>query len=113
MHVMALSTKQHRFVDEYMVDQNATQAYKRAGYKARSEKSAKAGGGRLYGNPAVRAAIDARRKVLAEEVGLTAREMWRESGYIALSDITHDCRVISTRRGVPLATCELSNKRQP
>jgi phage terminase small subunit len=29
----ALSPKQKRFVDEYLIDTNATAAYKRAGYK--------------------------------------------------------------------------------
>jgi phage terminase small subunit len=84
---MAISPKQQRFVDEYTIDQNATQAYKRAGYRVLSAKSAKSAGGRLYANPIVRAAIDAKLAILAEETGMTAKEAWRESRYIALSDI--------------------------
>lgn len=84
---MALSPKQQRFVDEYAVDQNATQAYKRAGYKVRAGQSARAAGGRLFRTPAIRAAIDVKLSALAEDTNMTAKEAWRESGYIARSDI--------------------------
>jgi len=79
---MELTTKQKRFVDEYVADPNATQAYKRAGYKGGQAHAA-----RLYANPAVRAAIDAKLALLAQKTGLTAEKMWRESGFIALSNI--------------------------
>lgn len=49
------TTKQQRFIDEYLIDFNATQAAIRAGY---SEDTAKQQGSRLLTNVDVRAAID-------------------------------------------------------
>jgi phage terminase small subunit len=51
-----LTPKQARFVDEYLVDLNATAAARRAGY---SEKTAEVQGPRLLGNVRVAAAIQA------------------------------------------------------
>lgn len=49
-----LNEKQYRFVQEYIVDYNATQAAKRAGY---SEKTAYSNGQRLLKHAEVQAAI--------------------------------------------------------
>lgn len=49
------TTKQQRFIDEYLIDFNATQAAIRAGY---SQDTAKQQGSRLLTNVDVRAAID-------------------------------------------------------
>lgn len=49
------TTKQQRFIDEYLIDFNATQAAIRAGY---SQNTAKQQGSRLLSNVDVRAAID-------------------------------------------------------
>ena len=51
---MELTPKQKRFVSEYLVDLNATQAAIRAGY---SQKTANEQGARLLANASVRAAI--------------------------------------------------------
>lgn len=53
---MALTPKQQRFVDEYLIDLNATQAAIRAGYSA---KTAEQQGPRLLGYAGVSAAIAA------------------------------------------------------
>ncbi len=50
-----MTPRQHRFVEEYLVDLNATQAARRAGYSA---KSAAGRGSRLLRNPAIAAAIE-------------------------------------------------------
>lgn len=55
---MALTPKQARFVDEYLVDLNATQAAIRAGY---SEKTAGATGHENLNKPEIAAAIEAAR----------------------------------------------------
>jgi len=60
---MALSAKQARFVDEYLVDLNATEAAKRAGY---SERSAHVQGSRLLENASVSRAIRERQADRAE-----------------------------------------------
>lgn len=53
---MALTPKQSRFVDEYLIDLNATQAAIRAGY---STKTAEQSGAQLFRNIKIRAVIDA------------------------------------------------------
>jgi phage terminase small subunit len=58
---MALNDNQRRFIDEYMVDRNATQAAIRAGY---ADGSAAVTGHRLLRNANIRAEID--RKLLEE-----------------------------------------------
>ncbi|WP_318860386.1 terminase small subunit [Sinorhizobium meliloti] len=56
----ALTSKQARFAEEYLIDLNATQAAIRAGY---SKKAADTTGPRLLDDPRVVAAIDANRTV--------------------------------------------------
>lgn len=51
---MALTAKQQRFVEEYLVDLNATQAAVRAGY---SKKTAGAIGGENLEKPEIQEAI--------------------------------------------------------
>lgn len=67
-----LTPKQQKFVDEYMVDFNAAQAARRAGYSA---KTARAQGARLLKHPVVGAAIEERRARQAERAGITAEEL--------------------------------------
>jgi phage terminase small subunit len=63
-----LNPRQERFVQEYLIDLNATQAAIRAGYTG---KNADVQGPRLLGNVGVAAAIEARRSALTAEVGVT------------------------------------------
>lgn len=84
---MPLTDKQKRFIDEYVIDQNATQAYKRAGYKVRSAASAHACAAKLLRNATLRAEIDKRLAALAVKTRMTAEEAWAESRCIAASDI--------------------------
>ena len=64
-----LTPKQQRFVQEYMIDSNATQAAIRAGY---SEKNADKIGSELLGKTRVAAAIKERQTILAKRVLVTA-----------------------------------------
>lgn len=56
---MALTPKQQRFVDEYLVDLNGAAAYRRAGYAAKTDKVASAGAARLLANVSIAAAVAA------------------------------------------------------
>lgn len=67
-----LNKRQERFVDEYLIDLNATQAAVRAGYTVQS--SAKAAT-RMLGRPEVRAAIDEALEKLHTVRVATAREV--------------------------------------
>ncbi len=63
-----LTPKQRRFVEEYLIDLNATQAAIRAGY---SEKTAYSQGGRLLKNVEIQAAIQAAYQRRSERTELT------------------------------------------
>ncbi|MBX3502807.1 MAG: terminase small subunit [Alphaproteobacteria bacterium] len=65
---MPLTPKQERFVAEYLIDLNATQAAIRAGYSA---KTASQGAAQLLANIKVQAAVAEGRAKLAEKTELT------------------------------------------
>ena len=65
---MSLTAKQTRFVQEYLIDLNATQAAARAGY---SKRSAEVQGCRLLKNDKVSAAIAAAQEARSERTGIT------------------------------------------
>ena len=67
-----LTDKQARFVAEYLVDSNATQAAIRAGY---SEKTAHSCGPRLLENAGVAEAIEAKRGKVLKKLELTAEKV--------------------------------------
>lgn len=67
-----LTPKQQRFVQEYLIDLNATQAAIRAGYSA---KTAEQQGPRLLGNAGVAAAVAAGQVRLASKLELTAEKV--------------------------------------
>ena len=52
-----LTPKQQRFVEEYLIDLNATQAYIRAGYTVKNDETASVMASRLLGNDKVQTII--------------------------------------------------------
>ena len=80
----ALSNKQLRFVDEYLVDLNATQAARRAGYSPRTAKST---GPRLLKNPAIAGAVAARQARIANHLFVTAERVVLEYARLAFADM--------------------------
>lgn len=79
-----LTAKQQRFVDEYLLDLNATQAAIRAGYSA---KTANQQGPRLLEDVEVRAAIDAAKSERAEETKIDAAWVLTRLAEEAAADI--------------------------
>lgn len=79
-----LTAKQQAFVDEYLVDLNATQAAIRAGF---SEKAATKIASELLTKPLVRTAIDAAKVARAERVQVTSDEVLRELKHFAFADL--------------------------
>lgn len=67
---MALTAKQERFIQEYLVDLNATAAYKRAGYSGKGNV-AEAAASRLLRNVQVQAEVAKRTKTTAAKYELT------------------------------------------
>lgn len=83
-----LLEKRARFVEEYLVDLNATQAAIRAGYSA---KTAHSQGPRLLDNVAVKAAIAEAQVKRAARTEITADRVLRELarvGFTNLSDVS-------------------------
>lgn len=65
---MALTPKQQRFVDEYLIDLNATQAALRAGY---SEKTSYSIGQENLNKPEIAKAIGSRQEKIQNKVEVT------------------------------------------
>jgi phage terminase small subunit len=84
---MPLTHKQLRFVEEYLIDLNATQAYKRAGYKVQSDHSAQVNSSRLLSKAVIAEKIKEKIAERSAAAGITADDVWREWRYIACSDI--------------------------
>ena len=81
---MALNEKQERFVREYVVDLNATQAAIRAGY---SERTAYSQGSRLMGNMEVRDRVRELKEELQERTEITRDRLVEELSKVAFGDI--------------------------
>lgn len=80
---MALNDKQRRFVDEYLVDLNATQAAIRAGYSA---KTAAQIGERLLRKVEIQGLLADRQKARSERTEITQDMVLNELAKIAFSD---------------------------
>lgn len=81
---MALTAKQQRFVDEYLIDLNATQAAIRAGY---SEKTARSISNENMTKPDIQAAIEKGMQARSGRVEITQDMVLRELAKIGFSDI--------------------------
>lgn len=78
-----VTPKQQRFVEEYLVDLNATQAAIRAGYSA---KTANEQGARLLTNVSVAEAISERRLALSKTAEVTQERIVAEYARMAFYD---------------------------
>lgn len=80
-----LTPKQQRFVDEYLIDLNATQAAIRAGYSVRTAKSV---GAENLTKPDVRAAVSAAVEAQSKRTGITADVILGELLRLARVDLS-------------------------
>ena len=80
---MPLTPRQERFVAEYLIDLNATQAAIRAGY---SESTAKQQGSRLLTKAYVRDAVAAAERVTQTRLQVTAEDIALRAWQIAQQD---------------------------
>ena len=78
-----LTAKQARFVEEYLVDLNATQAAIRAGY---SQRRADSIGYENLRKPEIRDAIQAEQLARSAKTGITAARVVQEIARIAFAD---------------------------
>ena len=86
---MKLTAKQIRFVDEYLVDFNGTQAAIRAGY---SEKTAAATATRLLRNVNIQNEISRRQKDLQRRTEVTQDRVVKELARVAFANATDYAR---------------------
>ena len=83
LHAPTLSDRQVRFVAEYLVDANGTQAAIRAGYGA---AGARVAAHRLLTNVAICSAIEARQRADGERLGVRRQDVLKgllEAVYMA------------------------------
>ena len=80
-----LTDRQERFCQEYLIDLNATQAYIRAGYSARTAHNCAS---RLMAKAGVRTRIDELMAVRSRRTGVTQERVVRELARIAFVDPT-------------------------
>lgn len=98
----SLTPKQTMFVQEYLVDLNATQAAIRAGYSA---KTAEQQGSRLLMNVEVAAAVQAHMDKRATSTGITADRVLKEIAKLAF----FDPRKLLRSDGTPVPIHELDD----
>jgi len=79
-----MNDKQRRFVEEYLIDLNATQAAIRSGYSA---KTAEQQGSRLLSNANISDAVNAAKQKRSEATGITASWVLTEA-----EDLYRECR---------------------
>lgn len=90
---MALTAKQKTFVQEYLIDLNATQAAIRAGY---SKKTAEQQASRLLSNVKVQEAVQVAMDKRAEKVEISAEQVlqrWIDIAFADPNEIIHFRRV--------------------
>lgn len=78
-----MTPKQQRFVDEYLVDLNASAAARRAGYKG----DANTVGPRLLANVGIRSQIEKAMKAREERTHITQDRVLQELARVAFSDL--------------------------
>ncbi len=88
---MALTDKQERFVQEYLIDLNATQAAIRAGYSPRTAKQI---GQENLSKPYLRAAIDAQLQKIEDEKIATVAEVLKYLTSVLRGEQTEEVIVV-------------------
>ena len=94
---MALTDKQKRFCEEYLIDLNATQAAIRAGY---STKTAEQTASRLLRNVKVQEYIAKRQKELSRSTEITQERVIKELALIAFSNNADYAHVVEKKMQV-------------
>jgi len=83
-----LTLLQKRFCEEYLIDGNATAAYKRAGYRASNDTVASANSLKLLGDHRISSQVEKLQQERAQRCQFTADDVMREWEALATSDIT-------------------------
>ena len=84
---MALNERRKLFIKEYLIDQNATEAAKRAGY---SEKTAYSQGHDLLKNPEIKEATQAALNKTHDKLDISIERIQKELAGMAFQDMSED-----------------------
>jgi phage terminase small subunit len=88
MAIQAKIDKEDRFVNEYLVDLNATAAYRRS-HPGCADNTAATEGGKLLGKPEIQARITEAKIERSRRTHVTQDKVIKELSRIGFSDITH------------------------
>lgn len=102
---MALTEKQKIFADEYLIDLNATRAYKAAYPKVKKDTAAATNGGRLLRNAEVEKYIQERMQERQERTEITQDMVLKELARLGFYDV----RKLFGDNGQPLRITELDD----
>ncbi|WP_312907243.1 terminase small subunit [Tissierella praeacuta] len=91
---MKLTPKQKIFVDEYLVDLNATRAYKAAGYRVKSDNAAGVEGHKLLRNPKIDLYLKEKMKEREKRTEITQDKVLKELAKIGFANATDYARVV-------------------
>jgi len=82
-----LTINQELFCIEYLIDRNATRAYKTAYTRCKKDNTAATEGSKLLRNPKIKGFMDAELAKLARKSEVTAGRVLEEEGRLAFSDL--------------------------
>lgn len=121
-----MTDKQRKFCDEYLIDLNATRAYKLAYPNVKSESAATSGASRLLRNVKVKTYIDEQLEKISSEKIATAEEVMQyltsvlrgesQSEIVVVEGVGDGCSVARTMKKAPderdkMKAAELLGKR--
>lgn len=90
-----LTDKQKRFVDEYLIDMNATQAYKAAYPSVKKDETAASAAARMLRNVKVQEYLKERQKDLQKRTEITQENVLKELAKIAFSNGTDFAEIVN------------------
>lgn len=91
---MTITEKQKAFVEEYLVDLNATRAYKAVYKSCKKDETARVNGSRLLTNANVAAYLAERQKALQRRTEVTQERVIGELAAIAFADVADYVQII-------------------
>lgn len=90
-----LTAKQQKFVDEYLIDLNATRAYKAVYPKCKSDEAANAASSRLLRNVKVQKQIEKGQQEIQDRTKITQDKIVEELAKIAFSNATDYVEIVT------------------
>lgn len=97
-----MTDAQKRFCDEYLIDLNATRAYKVAYPNCKKDETASAAGSRMLGNVKVKEYISEKQKEIEKRTEVTQDMVIKELSAIAFSKGSDYAKLKKKKRNIPI-----------